>query len=316
MPKVSVVIPVYNVEKYLGECLDSVLRQTLDDIEIICVDDGSTDGSSAILVEYAAKDPRIRVITQSNAGLSAARNVGMDAASGKYIYFLDSDDYITDNAMARCVEICERDNLDQLVFGCSFLFEDPAMDEETRFRKSKYFRVPGELTGHVHHGPALLAKMNEVKHYCVAVPLRLFRLESLRSANLRFGIGLLHEDVLFTPLSLIEAKRVEMIVDKFYVRRYRPGSIVTKAGSRAEALRFVSRLKIYDMLKAEFFARGYLSRFPELATMVLRCERSRLVNLAVFPVVCHVVWSRPVAVLSLWLHNVARKARRFLCPKK
>ena len=88
MPKISVIIPVYNVEKYLGECLDSVLRQTLKDIEIICVDDGSTDDSPKILSEYAAKDSRIRIITQPNGGLSAARNAGMDAATGKYIYFL------------------------------------------------------------------------------------------------------------------------------------------------------------------------------------------------------------------------------------
>ena len=116
MPKVSVVIPVYNVEKYLGECLDSVLRQTLNEIEIICVDDGSTDGSAAILQKYAAADPRIRLISQANAGLSAARNAGMDAATGKYIYFLDSDDYISADAMEKCFSICERDDLDQLVF--------------------------------------------------------------------------------------------------------------------------------------------------------------------------------------------------------
>lgn len=92
-PKVSVIIPVYNVEKYLRECLDSVVNQTLKDIEIICVDDGSTDGSPAILAEYAAKDPRVKVITHPHTNAGAARNAGMAVATGEYLGFVDSDDW-------------------------------------------------------------------------------------------------------------------------------------------------------------------------------------------------------------------------------
>ena len=88
VPKVSVIIPVYNVEKYLRECLDSVINQTLKDIEIICVDDGSTDSSGKILDEYAQKDKRIKVIHQENQGLGAAHNVGIDLAKGEYIGFV------------------------------------------------------------------------------------------------------------------------------------------------------------------------------------------------------------------------------------
>lgn len=93
-PLVSVIIPVYNAEKYLTECIDSVCCQTLQDIEIICVDDGSTDQSSLILAEYAAKDDRIRIITQPNAGEIAARNSGIQAASGQWLGFVDSDDKV------------------------------------------------------------------------------------------------------------------------------------------------------------------------------------------------------------------------------
>ena len=88
----SIIIPVYNVAPYLRECLDSVLAQTLTDWEAICIDDGSTDGSGAILDEYAAKDKRFKVIHQKNAGVSAARNSGIDAATGEYVTFLDGDD--------------------------------------------------------------------------------------------------------------------------------------------------------------------------------------------------------------------------------
>ena len=97
-PEISIIIPVYNVEKYLDECLNSAANQTFENIEIICVNDGSTDGSLEILESHASKDKRIRIISQENKGVSSARNEGLDAARGKYIYFMDSDDYMDLNA--------------------------------------------------------------------------------------------------------------------------------------------------------------------------------------------------------------------------
>lgn len=93
MTKVSVIIPVYNVEKYLRQCIDSIVNQTLKEIEIICVDDGSTDSSPAILAEYTAKDPRVKVITREKSNAGAARNAGMAVATGEYLGFVDSDDW-------------------------------------------------------------------------------------------------------------------------------------------------------------------------------------------------------------------------------
>lgn len=94
MVKVSVIVPVYNVEIYLADCLDSVLQQTLKDIEIICINDGSTDKSPEILAEYARKDSRIIIISQENKGLGSARNRGLEVATGEYVAFLDSDDWV------------------------------------------------------------------------------------------------------------------------------------------------------------------------------------------------------------------------------
>ena len=94
MPKVSVIIPCYNVEKYLGKCLESILNQTYSNLEIICVNDGSTDSTLALLEEYSQKDERIRIINQQNQGVSAARNSGLEVATGSYIIFVDSDDFI------------------------------------------------------------------------------------------------------------------------------------------------------------------------------------------------------------------------------
>ena len=116
-PLVSVIIPVFNTEDYLGQCLDSAVNQTLKDIEIICINDGSTDHSPAILEEYQAKDPRVVIISQDNRGLSAARNCGMIKARGKYVYFLDSDDYVDSETLKRSTELAEKNDLDAVVFG-------------------------------------------------------------------------------------------------------------------------------------------------------------------------------------------------------
>lgn len=122
MPQVSVVIPVYNIEAHLRQCLDSVAGQTLSDLEVICVDDGSTDASPAILEEYAQKDPRFQVIRQANAGPGAARNRGMERSSGRYLIFLDSDDWFEPDFLERMtaraeetgadVTICRADEFD------------------------------------------------------------------------------------------------------------------------------------------------------------------------------------------------------------
>src|SRR5574344_179901 len=100
-PKISVIVPVYNTEKYLAESLDSVIRQTFKDIEIICVDDGSTDNSSNILSKYAKKDSRIKVISQKNQGVITARNNAIKQAEGDYIYTLDSDDVIDETTLEK-----------------------------------------------------------------------------------------------------------------------------------------------------------------------------------------------------------------------
>ena len=226
-PKVSIVVPVYNVERYLGACLDSLLRQTFGDFELICIDDGSTDGSPAILAEYAARDGRMKVVTQANAGLSAARNAGMDAAVGDYIYFIDSDDCIVDNAIERCVDICERDNLDQLVFGCSVKAESDVVDEKELLKKEAFYRLPESLCGEAMPGPSFLRKSIQGGGYFPSVPLRFMRREVLVKTGLRFPAGLLHEDEYFTPLLLLQSRRAEAIADRFYVRRMRDGSIMT-----------------------------------------------------------------------------------------
>ena len=134
MPKVSVVIPVYNVEKYLGECLDSVLGQTLKDIEVICVDDGSTDSSSKVLAEYAMKDSRIKIIAQPNAGPGPARNRALDVAVGECIVFIDPDDKYPDDDVLSTLYNALMSSTCAIVGGHAFCFpeDDPIVAERNR----------------------------------------------------------------------------------------------------------------------------------------------------------------------------------------
>ena len=117
MVKVSIIVPVYNVERYLSKCLDSLTNQTLKDIEIICVNDGSTDNSLGILKEYANKDSRIKIIDKQNEGVSVARNTGIEVATGQYLMFVDSDDYLVENACEKALNTIEHNDSDICIFG-------------------------------------------------------------------------------------------------------------------------------------------------------------------------------------------------------
>jgi len=118
MPKVSIIVPVYNAEKYLCECVDSILRQTLNDIELILVDDGSADTSPMLCDRYAAQDDRVKVVHQANSGAAAARNCGLSIAHGEYIAFADSDDWIDADMYERMLDTAEENNCDLVICDC------------------------------------------------------------------------------------------------------------------------------------------------------------------------------------------------------
>lgn len=217
---ISVIIPVYNVEKYLCECIDSVLGQTYQDYEVILVDDGSTDSSGTICDKYAETNSRIKVIHRKNGGLSEARNTGFDAANGEYIYFLDSDDYIRADALERMYEASKKTNADIYFFEAEVFYDDKEnVDNSVLYeRKSDY--------GTISSGKAAKKMMLENEFYTV-VYLHLYRRQFLIENKIRFYPGILHEDNLFSPLAFVRAKSVTHIHDKLYYRRMRSGSIMT-----------------------------------------------------------------------------------------
>lgn len=213
----TVIIPVYNVESYLCDCLDSVVNQTFPDWEAICVNDGSTDGSAAILDEFAAKDNRIRIVTQSNSGLSAARNAGLDIAKGDYILFLDSDDWLEQNAL----EILSR-NLngeDMLCFSGRRYFESGK-----EYHNADQLKTQSYASGmDYYNANALLHR--DFAFVCVV--LRAYKRSFLLENNLRFKEGIYHEDNLFTPLACYYAKKVKAVNECLYDYRVRVNSITT-----------------------------------------------------------------------------------------
>lgn len=146
--KISVILPVYNVEKYLRQCLDTIIGQTLREIEILCVDDGSTDNSARILEEYAQKDQRIKIYTQKNAGAGAARNLGLRHASGKYLSFLDSDDFFEPDMLEEAYRQAERYEAEMVVFRSNQYLTEKDEYKETPWTLRKQELPPYAPFGH------------------------------------------------------------------------------------------------------------------------------------------------------------------------
>lgn len=224
-PAVSVVIPVYNVERFLAECVDSVLHQTMDGFEIILVDDGATDGSGRMCDEYARRDSRIRVIHQANGGLSAARNTGLDAARGEYVYFLDSDDYIVPDALEKLRAVAEKEKADVVFFDASVFFTDCEPDPKVyRYERSREYAAK--------NGRQMLLELLDTDEYRTAVPLMLLRRAYMLTNGLRFRDGLLHEDELFTFYVYHADGVIAHCHAELYARRMRPASIMTGTSAR------------------------------------------------------------------------------------
>lgn len=215
--KFSIIIPVYNVEPYLRECLDSVLNQTFTDWEAICVNDGSTDGSPDILTAYAARESRMKVITQPNGGLSAARNAGIKAAEGEYVLFLDSDDWLEENTLE--VLSANLDGEDLLCFSGRRYFES-----EGTYHDADQLTAWSYSTGMEYYDENALSARDFA---FVCVVLRIYRRDFLSSHNLLFKEGIFHEDNLFTPLACYYAGKVKVINECLYDYRVRSNSITT-----------------------------------------------------------------------------------------
>ena len=233
---ISVIIPVYNVEEYLRECIDSVLSQTYENYEIILVDDGSTDNSGKICDEYAEKNNKITAIHKENGGLSDARNTGLKLAKGEYIYFLDSDDYIIPEAFAELVSVIKKDNSDFVFFDAkSFEDSNKGFNIEQRYVRKKEYPFVSGLT--------VLEELMENKDYHSPVQMYFYKHSFLKENNLTFLNDIVYEDSLFSYKAFCLAKGVSHIKKTIYCRRYRTNSIMT---SNKNKKYFQSIYKVYE----------------------------------------------------------------------
>lgn len=219
MPEVSVIVPVYNVAKYLRQCMDSLVNQTLRDIEIVCVDDGSTDGSGAILDEYAAKDSRIKVIHQANAGAGAARNVGLDIATGEYLFFCDPDDWCRRGMLKAMYARAVRTRADVVVAGRLFF------DGVTGRCNGSRGLPPNIWLMRRAFAPAEIA--DQIFAFSPNVVWdKLFRREFVRRTGLRYQCVKSSNDLYFCHVALAAASRISVVFGAWIChRRQRPGSL-------------------------------------------------------------------------------------------
>lgn len=218
MCNVSVILPVYNVAPYLAECLESLMAQTFQDFEVIAVNDGSTDDSLAILEAYREKLPQLCIISQPNQGLSAARNTGLKQATGTYLYFLDSDDYIHNETLATCFTLAEKEQLDVVKFDA-----EPFTSRGVT-AVNPYDSRAVLVENRVYSQQEWLATQR--RHYNSPVWLYFVRADVLFMNGLQFVEGILHEDELFTPQLFTRAQRFMYVAQPFFKRRYRDGSIM------------------------------------------------------------------------------------------
>lgn len=220
-PKVSVIIPVYNTELFVEEAIKSVLNQTLTDIEVIVVNDGSTDNSLQVIERLSNTDSRIKKITQENQGQSVARNLGLNIAKGEYIYFMDSDDMISQNTLEICYTKCTSEDLD-------FVFFDAESFSNGDITLSISYNRRGKTDTQIDTGIQKINELIGTRGYSASVCLLFIKHNYITSLSLKFFPGIMHEDQLFTAKLYTQAQRVAYIPEALFHRRFRPDSIMTK----------------------------------------------------------------------------------------
>lgn len=254
MVKISVIIPVYNVENYLRECLTSVIHQTLDDIEIICVNDGSTDNSLRILKEYEDLDNRITLIHKSNKGLGSTRNFGMKYAKGKYLFFFDSDDYLELNALEELYNYAEENSLDFLIFQAINYDSDKKEFFETEYFSMNKLKQSNQYS---------IFNYNDLDDLIFNISVtawqKLYNRDFIESIGAKFSEGLIFEDNIFFWEVLLNAKRIGFLPKFFYIRRVHSKSIMSFKDER-----FIDSIEVNRQIIEKFREYGALERFKHI----------------------------------------------------
>ena len=268
----SIIIPVYNVELYIRACLDSLLNQTFPDWEAICVNDGSSDGSAAVLEDYAALDDRIKVIDQHNAGTATARNAGLKAAQGDYIFFLDSDDWLETDSLRILASRLRGE--DVLCFSGKRFFESSGTFNQADLLPEKTFQKGMDY----YNDNALLPR--DFAFVCVV--LRVYSRFFLISNGLFFDDDVSYEDNLWVPKMLYYAQTVSVIPDVLYLYRIREGSKMQEVSlnRKMDMLKVANRLAAFFIPKQGFdkttVYRAITHHFQSALNSATKAERKEL----------------------------------------
>lgn len=259
---ISIIVPAYNVEAFLPQCLDSIFSQDYADFEVLCIDDGSTDGTPELLQRYADEYPKLRVLTQTNQGMSTARNLGLDEAKGEYVLYVDSDDWICEGAFSRLAAALNGE--DVVCFNAKRYIEKT---EEYKF--NDLHSVDGVVKGWDYFNKTRLVP-SEIHFVCIWQ--RAYRKAFLEENSLRFAEGIRRaEDDLFTTMVMYQAQTLKVIDECVYVYRVRDNSITTTV----DINRWYDSLKVQDVLADSFIplkdidksavyrvlASGYINQF-------------------------------------------------------
>ena len=215
---VSIIVPVYDIEEYLVECIESILAQTWKHFEIILVDDGSTDSSGKMCDEYAEKYNCIFVIHKKNGGLSSARNAGIDVARGNYLAFIDSDDVVHPDYLRELVNIVEKENAD--LVACDFCVGTSCQWGET-----------SEIKYDIRRDEDVLERMNDNDVVVTVAWNKLYHAKFFKEYNLRYPEGKIHEDMFLTPQILHCTNKMVITNQKLYFYRQRKNSIMNSSFS-------------------------------------------------------------------------------------
>lgn len=283
MTKISVILPIYNVALYLDETFQALLGQSLKEIEIIAVNDGSTDNSKEIIRKYQQKDNRIIAFSQENKGQSAARNLALQHASGQYIYMMDSDDILTDSdALKTCYEYAEKNNADFIFFDGES-FSEKGVDRISRNTKRTHLVDEDKA----YNGEDLLnLVLDTCTHNCV-VWLLFIQKDFLGRIGLSFYEGIIHEDELFTTILTLSSNNIYCLKRNFVGHRLRLSSTMTTNFSKRnlncyltvadELLRFRRTPIIHKFLRytlSKVFYTGHQIPFKDKPAVFWRALRS------------------------------------------
>jgi glycosyltransferase involved in cell wall biosynthesis len=244
MKLVSIIIPVYNSEKYLEKCLSSVLNQSYKNIEVILIDDGSSDNSLEIIKKYAKNDRRIKYKSQENKGQSHARNVGIKMSKGDFIVFVDSDDWLDETFISRMYSKMIKENADLII--CNHRIHTP----------KKVREINNNIESHLSSEEAFRYMLNgKISHVCWA---KMYKADIIKNCGYLFPEGKTNEDLFIVSVWMLTAKNIYILNECLYNVRHRSGSVTNSFSEK-----FIDLLDILDMLQEFLKEKGLYKNFEE-----------------------------------------------------